>query len=453
MRSASGRVPPLSPSARQATIALSGDAVHRGTASFGHRRLAERVRESCVFKILIVDDDPDMVGGQPDRPGERGVRGRECLQPGRRVWSSSKRAKPDLLILDVMMEEPDDGLRFARKVRRLAGHNLPILMLTSVNQSHGTADRQGRRDRPRRRVPGEAGRSRHPGRRRSGGCSRSEERRYGSRPSWRQLREEVVGDREADRLQPRLAHPHPPRHQGEVPRHRQRRHADDRRRPRHPPRRGARGIHLLRLHPAGAAGPVSCSGSAGRTPASWRARRRSPSSCSATWASSFGETSADGAFTLEWANCMGMCDQGPAMLVNDEIYTRLTPEKVHADRRRTTAAARRDAAARPRPARGAVADADFATAANELTFSTIPVGDGLAKALTLSRVDIIDMVRDSKLKGRGGAGFPTGIKWNFAAAEKRASQVHHLQRRRGRAGHLQRPAHPQRVSPTWSWRA
>ena len=37
----------------------------------------------------------------------------------------------------------------------------------------------------------------------------------------------------------------------------------------------------------------------------------------------------------------------------------------------------------------------------------------------MPRVDIIDMVRDSKLKGRGGAGFPTGIKWNFAAAEKR----------------------------------
>lgn len=43
----------------------------------------------------------------------------------------------------------------------------------------------------------------------------------------------------------------------------------------------------------------------------------------------FGETSVDGAFTLEWANCMGMCDQGPALLVNEEIYTRLTPNKVH----------------------------------------------------------------------------------------------------------------------------
>jgi len=59
------------------------------------------------------------------------------------------------------------------------------------------------------------------------------------------------------------------------------------------------------------------------------------------------------------------------------------------------------------------------TTTNDLTFSTIPAGDGLAKALAMSRVDIIDMVRDAKLKGRGGAGFPTGIKWNFAAAEKR----------------------------------
>jgi NADH:ubiquinone oxidoreductase subunit E len=43
----------------------------------------------------------------------------------------------------------------------------------------------------------------------------------------------------------------------------------------------------------------------------------------------FGETTADGSFTLGWANCMGMCDQGPALLVNDRIFTRVTPEKVH----------------------------------------------------------------------------------------------------------------------------
>jgi len=43
----------------------------------------------------------------------------------------------------------------------------------------------------------------------------------------------------------------------------------------------------------------------------------------------FGETTPDGKFTLEWANCIGMCDQGPALLVNEQVFTRVTPEKVH----------------------------------------------------------------------------------------------------------------------------
>ncbi len=43
----------------------------------------------------------------------------------------------------------------------------------------------------------------------------------------------------------------------------------------------------------------------------------------------FGETTPDGKFTLEWANCLGMCDQSPAILINDRIFTEVTPEKVH----------------------------------------------------------------------------------------------------------------------------
>ena len=51
-----------------------------------------------------------------------------------------------------------------------------------------------------------------------------------------------------------------------------------------------------------------------------------------------------------------------------------------------------------------------------LTFDTIAPGQGLAAALTKSRADIIGEVSASSLKGRGGAGFPTGTKWNLAAA-------------------------------------
>src|SRR6476661_1697527 len=39
----------------------------------------------------------------------------------------------------------------------------------------------------------------------------------------------------------------------------------------------------------------------------------------------------------------------------------------------------------------------------------------LEKALTMSQDDIIQQVKDSALRGRGGAGFPTGMKWSFMA--------------------------------------
>lgn len=41
----------------------------------------------------------------------------------------------------------------------------------------------------------------------------------------------------------------------------------------------------------------------------------------------FGDTTPDKKFTLQYINCMGMCDQGPALLVNDDVYTHLTPHK------------------------------------------------------------------------------------------------------------------------------
>ncbi|MGB7606058.1 MAG: NADH-ubiquinone oxidoreductase-F iron-sulfur binding region domain-containing protein [Lutisporaceae bacterium] len=44
---------------------------------------------------------------------------------------------------------------------------------------------------------------------------------------------------------------------------------------------------------------------------------------------------------------------------------------------------------------------------------------GLEKALfSMSPVEIIDVVKDSNLKGRGGASFPTGLKWQLVASEK-----------------------------------
>lgn len=42
-----------------------------------------------------------------------------------------------------------------------------------------------------------------------------------------------------------------------------------------------------------------------------------------------GETSPDRRFTLMETNCIGWCHKAPAMLINDEVYTDLTVEKIH----------------------------------------------------------------------------------------------------------------------------
>ncbi|NCB08131.1 MAG: NAD(P)H-dependent oxidoreductase subunit E [Bacteroidia bacterium] len=41
-----------------------------------------------------------------------------------------------------------------------------------------------------------------------------------------------------------------------------------------------------------------------------------------------GETTPDKRFTLLETNCLGWCHKAPAMLINDEVYTELTPERV-----------------------------------------------------------------------------------------------------------------------------
>ncbi len=48
----------------------------------------------------------------------------------------------------------------------------------------------------------------------------------------------------------------------------------------------------------------------------------------------------------------------------------------------------------------------------------IKPNEGLKKALAMSRQDVIRVVRESGIRGRGGAGFPTAVKWNLCAAAK-----------------------------------
>ena len=93
-----------------------------------------------MSKILIVDDDPDIQEACRLVLEKEGF-AVDCASNRSEGLRKVADTTPDLLILDVMMEEPDDGLTMARELRR-GGFTQPIIMLTSVNAAMGiTIDR------------------------------------------------------------------------------------------------------------------------------------------------------------------------------------------------------------------------------------------------------------------------------------------------------------------------
>lgn len=88
-----------------------------------------------MAKILIVDDDPDVVDAVSlllKGQGHDMASAYNRLDGMRQV----EQYKPDVIILDVMMEQPDDGLTMAQELRR-KGCSTPILMLTTVSKATG----------------------------------------------------------------------------------------------------------------------------------------------------------------------------------------------------------------------------------------------------------------------------------------------------------------------------
>ena len=141
-----------------------------------------------------------------------------------------------------------------------------------------------------------------------------------------------------------------------------------------------------------------------------------------------GETTPDGKIALEYTPCIGMCDQAPAALVDDVVVTHLSTDRV----RQIVADLKENLD--PRRLVQKLGDGNNghelvrAMVENNIRlsgpviFDGMEAGEALEKALALRPAEVIRNIKTARLRGRGGAGFPTGMKWEFtrmAEAEKR----------------------------------
>jgi DNA-binding response OmpR family regulator len=85
--------------------------------------------------IAIIDDDPDIIDASTLVLKSRGYQVITASNP-KDGYDIVMKNKPDLIILDVMMDEPDDGFFLAQKFRR-EKVKTPILMYTSVSKAIG----------------------------------------------------------------------------------------------------------------------------------------------------------------------------------------------------------------------------------------------------------------------------------------------------------------------------
>ena len=88
-------------------------------------------------KILIVDDDLDFI--EISRLSLEG-QGYQILSAfnAKEGWKMVEKEKPDLIIMDLMMERLDSGMALSQKIKSHPRYaSIPILMLTSISRDTG----------------------------------------------------------------------------------------------------------------------------------------------------------------------------------------------------------------------------------------------------------------------------------------------------------------------------
>jgi [NiFe] hydrogenase diaphorase moiety large subunit len=137
--------------------------------------------------------------------------------------------------------------------------------------------------------------------------------------------------------------------------------------------------------------------------------------CKSLWLER-GKTSEDGLVLVDTTSCTGMCDQGPAMLVNGWAIARLTPARID----QVVELIRSATPVEDWPAELFLVE-DNIHRKDLLLDASLEPGEAIRAAITRGLRDdpssargplaTLEAIKRSNLRGRGGAGFATGVKW------------------------------------------
>jgi len=183
--------------------------------------------------------------------------------------------------------------------------------------------------------------------------------------------------------------------------------------------------HFFRTRPFGKHAIYLCDSVIGRM----RGRAEVRDALECTTGARFGETGATGLFGLADTHCIGLSDQEPAMMVDDVVFTKLTPARVAAivaELKRGKPAAQ---IANPDDHESdtlayveAIVDTNIRNEGQVFFKTGIDHGAVLQACLDRTPDEVAVTIVESNMRGRGGAGFPAGLKLRMArdldAAEK-----------------------------------
>jgi NADH-quinone oxidoreductase subunit F len=130
--------------------------------------------------------------------------------------------------------------------------------------------------------------------------------------------------------------------------------------------------------------------------------------------------SPDRNYSIEFVECLASCGTAPVCMVNDDLHENVNPDSATDLLQNQKPAITNQQSVHPLEQRIIFKNIGRSNWKTDIkTYLDDGGYDDLRKAVKMSRTDIVNEVKTSGLRGRGGAGFPCGVKWSFIKPDEK----------------------------------